>query len=103
MQDADGTEAAAKEFDENALLWPHHDQSEEEAAPDAPLDRLDPTVPHAEEFDFTFQEMLQAAADEEDEQLSAYHERLCESSGLCESLSPALTAVLGVPQLKSRR
>ena len=34
-----------------------------------PIDRLDPTVAHSPEFDYTFQEMMQANADDESKRL----------------------------------
>lgn len=79
MRDPDGLQEAGFEIGEEDLLFPGHrtvevgPQASKPVAP--PADRLDPTVPHSEEFDYTFQEMMQAAADEEEDRSSAMRQR----------------------------
>ena len=79
MRDPDGSEGLGLELGEEDLLFPGHrmaeagTQASKTVAP--PVDRLDPTVPHSEEFDYTFQEMMQAAADEEEDRSAALRQR----------------------------
>ena len=74
MRDPDGSEGLGLELGEEDLLFPgHRDASSKSVAP--PVDRLDPTVPHSEEFDYTFQEMMQASADDREERFSALRQR----------------------------
>ena len=79
MRDPDGSVAAGLEIGEEDLLFPGHRKVEAgtqaSRPPAPPVDRLDPTVPHSEEFDYTFQEMMQAAADEADERSAALRQR----------------------------
>ena len=74
MQDPDGSEGLGLELGEEDLLFPgHRNVSLQPVAP--AVDRLDPTVPHSEEFDYTFQEMMQAAADEVNSEAAAIRQR----------------------------
>lgn len=74
MRYPDGSNGVGLELGEEDLLFPgHRDASSKRAAP--PVDRLDGTVPHSEEFDYTFQEMMQASADERYAQSAAMRQR----------------------------
>ena len=74
MQDPDGSDGLGLELGEEDLLFPgHRNVSIQPVAPQ--VDRLDPTVPHSEEFDYTFQEMMQATADEENDRSAAERRR----------------------------
>jgi hypothetical protein len=70
---------AADGIGEEELLWPEHfapgGASSSSSPP--PVDRLDPSVPHAPEFEFTFQEMMQAEADAEDSRLAFRQRNIC--------------------------
>ena len=64
MQDPDGSDGLGLELGEEDLLFPGHRNVSIQPVTPA-VDRLDPSVPHSEEFDYTFQEMMQATADAE--------------------------------------
>jgi hypothetical protein len=74
MRYPDGSDGVGLELGEEDLLFPgHRDASSKRVPP--PVDRLDGTVPHSQEFDYTFQEMMQASADDRYAQTAALRQR----------------------------
>jgi hypothetical protein len=74
MQDPDGSDGLGLELGEEDLLFPGHRNVSIQPVTPA-VDRLDPSVPHSEEFDYTFQEMMQATADEVNDRSAAIRRR----------------------------
>ena len=59
---------AADGVGEEELLWGTQICDDGHLPGATPIDRLDPSVPHSAEFDYSFQEMMQADADKEDDE-----------------------------------
>jgi hypothetical protein len=85
MWDDDGQHDVMDGVGEQQLLFPEVFPRNVQTAPAPPADRLNPSVPHSPEFDYSFQEMMQAEFEAQMGEMQSHRHNL--GTHACHSVS----------------